>query len=98
MPQGLQVWDAAGNLLVDTSTFVLKELVVATVNGSNTSNNYVATAIPANTTVIPSAFFMSSSSAVGTLPEVELETVNSRIRYRFESASGADVEIRSLAY
>lgn len=50
MPQGLQVWDAAGNLIVDTSSSLGRVLGVATIDGGDTAvitdPNYTTTSRP----------------------------------------------------
>jgi hypothetical protein len=49
MPQGIQVWDASGNLILDTSTVTVRILDVITIsaNGSgNITNTQFSTGVP----------------------------------------------------
>jgi len=53
MPQGIQVWDASGTLILDTSTVTVRILDVITISG-NTSGNVTSTQF---STGIPFYFF-----------------------------------------
>lgn len=98
MPQGLQVWDASGTLLIDTSTYVLKEIVAAIVPASSTAVQYLATTVPASSTVIGAAVKASSGTAPDELPDIQIDTANNRLQYKFESASGGNARINTMAF
>ena len=96
MPQGLQVWDQWGNLVVDTSTFILKDLKIVTVTNSNTATNSIPVNIPANTVVVPSSSGVSSSAnssggSYNDLPDVSYSSGN--LNYTW-SAGGGTKEAR----
>lgn len=74
MPQGLQVWDASGNLQVDTNTTmanVLGTVSSGTTNGSLTDANFAkgtpfAIAMPATTTFATAGLYISFAGNVMT--------------------------------
>lgn len=97
MPQGLQVWDASGNLIVDTSTFVLKEISINTnVTASNTSDNFIPVTLPAGAVPAPSALVTNSGGSNDGPPDVEWDAANSRIKYRFGSTGSRQADIKML--
>ena len=53
MPSGIQIWDAAGNIQIDTSTYLLKTgfIDVGTVTSSGSTD--ISAIIAAGGTVIP---------------------------------------------
>ena len=61
MPQGIQVWDAGGNLILDTSTVTVRILAVITIAG-NTSGNVTSTQF---STGIPFYFFQPFQYLIG---------------------------------
>lgn len=71
MPQGIQVWDASGNLIVDTSTYVLKGVIdlgtVETPGSANIPEITETGAIPIlsvamDATAVPPAVSISGST------------------------------------
>jgi hypothetical protein len=98
MPQGLQVWDASGTLLIDTSTYVLKEIVAAVVVANTTATQFLATTLPPSSTILGATVNAPSGPSPVDLPEVIIDTANSRLQYKFESASGGDARINTMAF
>ena len=98
MPQGLQVWDASGTLLIDTSTYVLKEIVAAIVVANTTATQFLATTLPPATTIIGATVRAPSGASPSDLPEVIIDVPNNRLQYKFESASGGNARINTMAF
>lgn len=98
MPQGLQVWDASGTLIIDTSTYVLKEIVAAIVPANTTATQFLSTTLPPASTVIGATVRAATGSSPVDLPEVQIDIANSRLQYKFESASGGNARINTMAF
>jgi hypothetical protein len=49
MPQGLQVWDASGNIVIDTSYSIGRMFGVVTINSGNQSGSLVEAAFATGT-------------------------------------------------
>lgn len=96
MPAGLQIFDGSGNLFFDTSTFVVKELVLPTVSPTNTSTNYINVTVPNNVTVLPTASNPYNQSNVGEVPAVSYDSVNSRIAYKYETTGSYNSRVGLL--
>lgn len=78
MPQGLQVFDNTGTLVIDTSTLVLREYVSQVVSSS--ANGSVTIAPPANTTVFATAK-LETADPNAKIPELDLQPT--KIDYKF---------------
>ena len=90
MPQGLQIWDASGNLVLDTSTFVLKEIYAANVasnaTGDLTIPSGMGEVIGVNTETIPIDDF-----------ETEYNSSVNKLYYRSNNPSTDVKTLRVLA-
>lgn len=83
MPAGLQVMDASGAIVVDTTTVVLKEIVASTVTASTTSLQSIPVTIPSGATLIA-----APQKAAVNNNGVEMGTSGSNLTYRFNNADG----------
>lgn len=83
MPQGVQIWDAAGNLIFDTPDRVYKEFVISdvTVDGNVTVPSTSAPTAPA---VVP--MIKRDNPNV----TVEYEPANNRVNWKFNGGSGIE--------
>jgi hypothetical protein len=72
MPQGLQVFDAAGNILLDTSTIVMKRMISYPVTVTSTSPNTIALTIPSTNTVLGAIAVPVSAGAASEVIGIEL--------------------------
>jgi hypothetical protein len=72
MPQGLQVFDAAGNILLDTSTIVMKRMISYPVTVTSTSPNTIALTIPSTNTVLGAIAVPVSTGATSEVIGIEL--------------------------
>lgn len=82
MPQGLQVWDAAGNLILDTSTLVWKEFSVATVTADG---QYVLPAAYANS--VPLA--VSNADVASQGMDIISDPDNHKVVWKFGGGGGS---------
>ena len=99
MPQGLQIWDASGTLILDTSTYVLKELAVVIAPSTTTSTQYLTTYIPPSSTIVGGTVRAADgSTAPIELPDLTIDIANSRLAYKFENTSGGNARIYTMAF
>lgn len=83
MPQGMQVWDASGNLVFDTANSLGRVLAVADISGSasgNVTNSNFTSTSRVFWTILPAATSGAGVADFDT-PEVSYSSVNSRIEY-----------------
>lgn len=76
MPQGLQVFDAAGNVLLDTSKLVIKRMIAYPVTVTGTSPNTIALSVPATNTVLGAIAVPVSAGAASEVIGIELSGSN----------------------
>ena len=76
MPQGLQVFDAAGNILLDTSTIVMKRMISYPVTVTSTSPNTIDLTIPSTNTVLGAIAVPVSTGAASEVIGIELSGSN----------------------
>lgn len=94
MAFGLKIWDASGNVLVDTGAYVLKELKIVSAAG-NTSGSFGVTLPDPAVSVVPQAFLPSNQSGETELPQVNYSA--GTVSYSpASSASSRTIEIRAL--
>ena len=67
MPQGLQVWDASGNLVIDTSTYVLKTGFISLGNVTTAGSYDITPLVTVGIDVIP---IVQNNDAELPLPKV----------------------------
>lgn len=72
MPQGLQVFDASGNVLLDTSTIVMKRMIAYPVTVTSTSPNTIALSVPTTNTVLGAIAIPVSTGAASEVIGIEL--------------------------
>ncbi|MES2987684.1 MAG: hypothetical protein V4808_07245 [Pseudomonadota bacterium] len=98
MPAGMQIWDAAGNLLSDTTTLVLRELVPFEVTSTDTATHSVPIPIDAGTTTV----VQNDSNGVpgdnsGEFVTTSIDHAEGEIVYKFTTADRA-ARIRALQF
>lgn len=71
MPQGLQIFDPNGNVIVDSSTFVMKEITMLTAL-STAGTLDLTTAIPNPATIIPAVVVDPNASEASVLPRLSV--------------------------
>jgi hypothetical protein len=99
MPQGLQVWDGSGNLMLDTTTYVLKSFAVTVVSANAATGQFdVAPMVPSASVVKAYSDIDSSLPNTGTSPIVTYDSGNKKINYQFTKTGNYNVVIRGLAY
>lgn len=99
MGQGLQVWDASGTLVVDTSVSVLRDFVVTSVSDTTTATQTISIAPPANTTAVITNSFITTGSDSDIPPETNYNGGTGNLEYKWNSATSAKVAaLRALAY
>lgn len=64
MPQGLQIFDAAGNVVLDTSKLVMKRMISYPVTVTGTTPNTIPLSVPPTNTVLGVVTVPVSTSAV----------------------------------
>lgn len=84
MPQGLQVWDAAGNLVLDTSTKVLKRGSQITFTASTTTDQTVP--VPSGATYAAISAVPTTSGGDASL--ISGEVSGSNLVYKARVADG----------
>ena len=92
MPQGLQVMDGQGRILVDTNRFVLREVAAIIADASNTSDSYVPIPPPNAENVI-----VSTNDRLDD-PRVDTEYVGGAVRYRYNDSGYTNSRLCVLAY
>lgn len=101
MPQGLQVWDATGTMIVDTSTFILKDVGTAVVENTSTSTAYVSITVPPASTILVQTQADMTNTVVGgagDVPTVLTDLANNRVSYKFEATGSSRMRVTALAY
>lgn len=93
MPQGLQIFDANGSILVDTSTYVVKEFARSTVSAA-TNGNVTLPAIPSGVTVVGGAVASNGNPT----PRVRYNSVTNKLDYDFNTNGSYNVEIIGFMY
>lgn len=88
MPQGLQVWDASGVLIVDTSTLVYKEISIPTVTASGS----VTVAVPAGATLVAIPTVDYAQASTNAAPEVSIS--GGTVSYNYVGTTGYQSKIR----
>lgn len=95
MPQGLQVFDSGGTLVVDTSTYILKEFAVYNVPLDG-SNSYVSLPpLPPASTVIANVNTAGAAYEATVDVDVSLGRINYKTVDTFDGRYG---EIRAMAF
>lgn len=93
MPQGLQVWDASGNIIIDTSTFILKEIATVSVNSGTSSSGSVS--LPSG---IPAILGVSTEGSSGTQVGTSYNTGTNSLDYQgYAGGGGSTVYLKVLA-
>ena len=85
MPQGLQVWDAAGNLIVDTSTRIYKEFEIVDVTADGDID--IPAVDGATPTVVATTKYAPGS---GAQVQVEVDPADAKVRWKFNGGSGVE--------
>lgn len=99
MPQGLQVWDASGTLIVDTSVSVLRDFVTTSVSDTTTATQTVAITPPAATTAVITNAFITTGADNDLPPETNYNSSTGNLEYKWNSATSSKVAaLRALAY
>lgn len=91
MAYGLQVWDAAQNILVDTTDTILKDVAYVTPPGSSGT---VQVAVPPGSTIVAQA--TSSGGNAGTINAVATHTGGNSIYY--DARGGTGLRMNLFAY
>lgn len=98
MPQGLQVWDAAGNLIVDTSVSVLRDLVATVVENTTTSVQTIAVAPPSEATVLSTALIVTGTDT-DLPPETNYNSGTGNLEYKWGVGGGGKfAQVKTLLY
>jgi hypothetical protein len=98
MPQGLQVWDASGTLIIDTSTYVLKSISTI-VAPANTTALQQATVVAGGATniIVASAAFQGGSAPQDAVA-VNYNAATNKVQYQFKSTGSYSARINTLAF
>lgn len=98
MPQGLQVWDAAGNLIIDTSTYVLKSIVTTVASASTTATQEVTVTPPGTTNLLTATASIETGGAPIDAVDVNYDTSTNKLQYKFKTTGSYSARISALAF
>ena len=93
MASGLQVFDGNGTLVIDTSTMVLKELVLTTLDGSTAQSGSVAIPAFPQTNIIPVSTVNYNQSSQGANANPVYDAANRVIKYNLGGNYQSDLRI-----
>jgi hypothetical protein len=98
MPQGLQVWDTSGTLIIDTSTYVLKSITSVVAEATTTAAQEVTVLPPGTTNLIAASASIESGSAPQDVIDVNYDVTNDKLQYKFKDTGSYFARINALAY
>ena len=97
MPQGLQVWNAAGTLIVDTRVSVLRELTTISTSATTTTTQTQAITVDPTQTVVGGAR-LETGADFDAPPSVSYNSSTGNLEYKWGSTGSKTAKVQALVF